>query len=74
VACVDDQIWQGWKIGLSGFDSFQNRNREGVRPEDLKFKDVLRPRKILEGDKEPMEKNFKSKAEVTKTGRSDFYR
>jgi hypothetical protein len=38
----------------------------------LKIKDGLGPGKILEGDKEPMEKNSKRKAEVTKTGRSGF--
>jgi hypothetical protein len=68
---IDDQIWQGWKTGLSDFDSFQNKNREGARPKDLKIKDVLRPEKILQGDKEPMEKNSKPKAEVVKIGRSD---
>jgi hypothetical protein len=57
---------------LSGFDSFQNRNREGNRSEDLKIKDVLRTGKILEDDKEPMEKNFKPKIEVAKIERSDF--
>jgi hypothetical protein len=36
------------------------------------MKDVLRPGKILEGDKEPMEKNSKPKTEVTKNGRSGF--
>jgi hypothetical protein len=58
--------------GLSGFDSFQNRNREGARPEDLKIKDVLRPGKILEGDKESMEMNSKPKVKVEKTERSSF--
>jgi hypothetical protein len=58
--------------GLSGFGSFQNRNKEGGRPEDLKIKDVLRSGKILEGDKEPMEKNSKPKAEVAKTRRFGF--
>jgi hypothetical protein len=38
----------------------------------LKIKDVLRPGKILEGEKEPMEWNSKTKIEVTKTGRSGF--
>jgi hypothetical protein len=57
---------------LSGFDSFQNRNREGARPEDLKIKDVLRPGKILEGDKESMEMNSKPKVKVEKTERSSF--
>jgi hypothetical protein len=38
----------------------------------LKIKDVVRPRKILEGNMEPIEKNSKPKAEVTKTGRSGF--
>jgi hypothetical protein len=38
----------------------------------LKIKDVLRPGKILEGDKEPMEKNSKPKAEAAKTERSGF--
>jgi hypothetical protein len=58
--------------GLSGFDSFQNRNREGARPEDLKIKDVLRPGKISEGDKESMEMNSKPKVKVEKTERSSF--
>jgi hypothetical protein len=58
--------------GLSGFGSFLNRNREGARLEDLKVKYVLRPGKILEGGKEPMEKNSKPKAKVAKTGRSGF--
>jgi hypothetical protein len=58
--------------GLSDFSSIQNRNREGDRLEDLKIKDVLRPGKILKGDKEPMEKNSKPKAKVAKTGRSSF--
>jgi hypothetical protein len=38
----------------------------------LKIKDVLRTGKILEDDKEPMEKNFKPKIEVAKIERSDF--
>jgi hypothetical protein len=42
------------------------------RLEDLKIKDVLRPRKILEGGEERMEKNSKSEVEVTKIGGSDF--
>jgi hypothetical protein len=57
---------------LSDFDSFQNRNREGNRLKYLKIKDVLRTEKILEGDKESMEKNFKPKVEVIKIERSDF--
>jgi hypothetical protein len=57
---------------LSSFGNFQNKNREGARPEDLKIKDVLRPGKILEGDKEPMEKNSKPKAEAAKTERPGF--
>jgi hypothetical protein len=57
---------------LSGFGSFQNRNREGVRLEDLKIKGILRLGKILKGDKEPMEKNFKPKAKIAKTGMSGF--
>jgi hypothetical protein len=58
--------------GLSGFNSFQNRNNEGARLKDLKVKDVLRVGKILQGDKEPMEKNSKPKSKVAKTGRSGF--
>jgi hypothetical protein len=38
----------------------------------LKIKDVLRTEKILEGDKEPMEKNSKPKVEVIKIERSGF--
>jgi hypothetical protein len=38
----------------------------------LKIKIVLRPRKILEGNKEPIEENSKPKAEVAKTRRSGF--
>jgi hypothetical protein len=37
-------------------------NRTGARLKDLKIKDVLRPGKILKGDKEPREKNSKPKA------------
>jgi hypothetical protein len=59
-------------FGLSDFSRFQNRNRKGARLEDLKIRDVLRPGKILECDKEPMEKNSKPKTEVVKTGRSGF--
>jgi hypothetical protein len=42
-------------------------NRTGAR-----LKDVLRPGKILKGDKEPREKNSKPKAEVAKTRVSGF--
>jgi hypothetical protein len=45
---------------------------EGARLKDLKIKDVLRSGKILKGDKEPMEKNSKPNAKVTKTGMSGF--
>jgi hypothetical protein len=38
----------------------------------LKIKDVLRPGKIFKCDKEPIEKNFKPKAEATKIGMSGF--
>jgi hypothetical protein len=38
----------------------------------LKIKDVLRPRKILNGDKEPIEKSSKPKAEVAKIEMSGF--
>jgi hypothetical protein len=58
--------------GLSGFGSFQNRNREGARLEDPKIKDVLGSRKILKCDKEPLEKNSKPNAKVTKTRMSGF--
>jgi hypothetical protein len=58
--------------GLSGFGNFQNRNKEGARLKDLKIKIVLRPRKILEGNKEPIEENSKPKAEVAKTRRPGF--
>jgi hypothetical protein len=47
-------------------------NMIGARLKDLKIKDVLRPGKILKGDKEPMEKNSKPKAKVAKTGMSGF--
>jgi hypothetical protein len=47
-------------------------NRIGARLKDLKIKDVLRPGKILKGDKEPMEKNSEPKAKVAKTGMSGF--
>jgi hypothetical protein len=47
-------------------------NRTGARLKDWKIKDVLRPGKILKGDEEPMEKNSKRKAEVTKIGMSSF--
>jgi hypothetical protein len=57
---------------LSGFSNIQNRNREGDRPEDLKIKDILSPGKILEGDKEQLEKNSKPKVEVPKTKGSGF--
>jgi hypothetical protein len=30
------------KIGLSGFDTFQNKNRDGAKLEDLNIQDVLR--------------------------------
>jgi hypothetical protein len=56
----------------SPVSAFQNMNKTGARLEDLKIKDVLRPGKILKGDNEPMEKNFKPKAELTKTGMSSF--
>jgi hypothetical protein len=47
-------------------------NMMGVKFEDLKIKDVLRPVKILKGDMEPLEKDSKPKAEVTKTRMSGF--
>jgi hypothetical protein len=47
-------------------------NMIGAGLKDLKIKDVLRPEKILKGDKEPIEKNFKTKGEVAKTGMSGF--
>jgi hypothetical protein len=43
--------------GTSGFGRFQNRNTEGAKLEDLQIQGVLRPRKLLKGDKEPMENN-----------------
>jgi hypothetical protein len=58
--------------GLSGFDSFQNRNREGARLEALMIKDVLMSREILEGDKKPMEKYSKPKAHVARIERFGF--
>jgi hypothetical protein len=62
----------GFLFRLPGFSSFQNRNKEGAKLEDLKIKCVLRTGKILKGDKEPMEKNSKPKAKVAKTRMSDF--
>jgi hypothetical protein len=56
----------------SPVSTFQNMNKTGARLEDLKIKDVLRPGKILKDDNEPMEKNFKPKAELTKIGMSSF--
>jgi hypothetical protein len=56
----------------SPVSAFQNMNKTGARLEDLKIKDVLRPGKILKDDNEPMEKNFKPKAELTKIGMSSF--
>jgi hypothetical protein len=47
-------------------------NKTGSRLKDLKIEDVLRPGKILKGDKEPMEKNSKPKAKVAKIGMSGF--
>jgi hypothetical protein len=47
-------------------------NKTGAKLEDLKIKDGWRSRKILKGDKEPMEKNIKPKPEITKTGMSSF--
>jgi hypothetical protein len=38
----------------------------------LNIKDVLRPEKILKGDKESMEKDSKPKPKVAKTKMSDF--
>jgi hypothetical protein len=38
----------------------------------LKIKDVLRPGKILKGDKGTMEKNSKAKVEVANTKMSGF--
>jgi hypothetical protein len=40
--------------------------------EDLKIQGVMRHGKILKGIMEPRWKKFKPKAEVTKTGLSDF--
>jgi hypothetical protein len=57
---------------LFGFGSFQNRNREWDRLKDLKIKNILRPQKRLEGDNEPMEKNYKLRAEIAKIGMSGF--
>jgi hypothetical protein len=47
-------------------------NKIGTRLSDLKNKDVLRPRKVLKGNKELMEKNCKPEAKVTKTRMSSF--
>jgi hypothetical protein len=52
---------------LSGFDSFQNRNKEGAKLKDLKIQGVLRHGKILKGIKEPRWKKSKQKSEVAKT-------
>jgi hypothetical protein len=57
---------------LSGFGGFQNRNREGAKPKDLKIQGVLRHGKILKGIKDPRWKKSKPKAEAAKTGLSGF--
>jgi hypothetical protein len=57
---------------LSGFDSFQNRNKEGAKLEDLKIQGVLRHGKILKGIKEPRWKKSKTKAKITKIKLSGF--
>jgi hypothetical protein len=59
-------------FGLSSFDSFQNRSREGAKLEDLKIQGVLRRGKILKGIKETRWINSKLKAEVAKIRLSDF--
>jgi hypothetical protein len=58
--------------GLSGFSSFQNRNRKWATLEDLKIQDVLRYGKGLKGIKELIWKKSKVEAEVAKTGLSIF--
>jgi hypothetical protein len=58
--------------GLSGFDSFQNRNREFAKLKDLKIQDVLRHGKILKGINESRWKKYKPKAKVTKNRLSNF--
>jgi hypothetical protein len=37
--------WSGFLFWIIRFQQFQNMNRTGARLEDLKIKDVLRPRK-----------------------------
>jgi hypothetical protein len=59
-------------FGLSGFGSFQNRNREFAKLKDLKMQDVLRHGKILKGINESRWKKYKSKAKVTKSRLSNF--
>jgi hypothetical protein len=58
-------FYSGW----SDFDCFRTWT---WRELNLKIKDVLRPVKILKGDMEPLEKDSKPKAEVTKTGMCGF--
>jgi hypothetical protein len=57
---------------LSGFSSYQSRNREGARLEDFKTHGVLRHVKILKGNKEPRWKKSRPKAEVAKIELSNF--
>jgi hypothetical protein len=68
LARLEKSDYPVFNFGQSHF----GRDREEDRPKDLKIKDVLWPGKILEGDKEPIEKNSKPKAEVAKTGGSSF--
>jgi hypothetical protein len=62
----------GFLFQIVRFRQFENMNKTGAKLEDLKIKDGWRSRKILKGDKEPMEKNIKPKPEITKTGMSSF--
>jgi hypothetical protein len=58
--------------GLSSFNDFQNKNREGTKLEDLKIQGVLRHEKILKGIKKPRWKKSKPKVEAAKLGQSCF--
>jgi hypothetical protein len=57
---------------LSHFGSFENRNKEGAKLEDLKIQGALRHEKRVKGIKEPRWEKFKPKAEAAKIGLFGF--
>jgi hypothetical protein len=57
---------------LSGFGSFQNRNRTRATLEDLKIQEVLRHGKGLKSIKKPIWKKSNLEVEVAKTRMFDF--